>query len=192
MVLLHGGFWLREYSRDTMDSLAADLIAHGFASWNIEYRRSGTGGSWPGSGHDMKSALDFIPQIDGVRDTPIAVIGHSAGGYLALWLSTRADLALTVGLAPITDLEAAASQGPGQEAATDLLSRGAPSVMTGGRSDIFLLHGGDDQIVPVEHSTHLEAAVRVEIMENMGHFELLDPSRAHWPLVLESLTSAFS
>lgn len=192
VVLLHGGFWLREYSRDTMDSLAADLIAHGFASWNIEYRRSGAGGSWPGSGHDMKSALDFIPQIDGVRDTPIAVIGHSAGGYLALWLSTRADLALTVGLAPITDLEAAASQGPGQEAATDLLSRGAPSVMTGGRTDIFLLHGGDDQIVPVEHSTHLEAAVRVEIMENMGHFELLDPSRAHWPLVLESLTSAFS
>ena len=97
-----------------------------------------------------------------------------------------------MGLAPITDLEAAASQGPGQEAATDLLSRGAPSVMTGGRSDIFLLHGGDDQIVPIEHSTHLEAAVRVEIMENMGHFELLDPSRAHWPLVLESLTSAFS
>jgi acetyl esterase/lipase len=192
VVLLHGGFWLREYGRDTMDSLAAELVDHGFASWNIEYRRSGAGGSWPGSGHDVKSALDFISQIDEVRDTPVAVIGHSAGGYLALWLATRADLALTVGLAPITDLEAAATEGPGQEAATDLLSRGAPSVMTGERSDMFLLHGGDDQFVPAKHSTRLEGAARVEVIDDFGHFDLLDPSRSHWPLVLEALASTFS
>ena len=160
VVLLHGGFWLREYGRDTMDSLAADLVDHDFASWNIEYRRSGAGGAWPGSGHDVKSALDFIPQIDEVSDTPVAVIGHSAGGYLALWLSTRADLALAVGLAPITDLESAAAEGPGQEAATDILSRGAPTITIGQRSDIFLLHGGHDQLVPVKHSTRLEAAAR--------------------------------
>jgi pimeloyl-ACP methyl ester carboxylesterase len=97
-----------------------------------------------------------------------------------------------VGLAPITDLESAAAEGPGQEAATDILSRGAPTITIGQQSDIFLLHGGHDQLVSVKHSTRLEAAARVEVIDDSGHFELLDPARAHWPLVLEALTKAFS
>jgi hypothetical protein len=51
-VVIHGGFWRTAYSADLASDLAEDLGRHGFAVWNLEYRRVGDdpdqgNGGWP-------------------------------------------------------------------------------------------------------------------------------------------------
>src|SRR5690348_5827385 len=43
VVIIHGGFWRARYDLDYGRPLAADLAAHGFTAWNVEYRRVGNG-----------------------------------------------------------------------------------------------------------------------------------------------------
>ena len=40
-VVLHGGFWKAQYGRKLMHPLCHDLVARGWAAWNLEYRRLG-------------------------------------------------------------------------------------------------------------------------------------------------------
>jgi acetyl esterase/lipase len=47
VVIIHGGFWRARYAAVLGRPLAADLHAHGFTCWNVEYRRIGNGGGWP-------------------------------------------------------------------------------------------------------------------------------------------------
>src|ERR671916_699164 len=47
-VLVHGGFWLDAWELDTLDGLAVDLTARGWATWDVEYRRGGGGGGGGG------------------------------------------------------------------------------------------------------------------------------------------------
>ena len=60
-VFAHGGLWRHEYERDSTESLAVDLNRRGMTTLNLEYRRLGNGGGWPGSGHDVLTALDALP-----------------------------------------------------------------------------------------------------------------------------------
>jgi 3-dehydroquinate dehydratase-2 len=189
-VLVHGGFWRQEYERDSMESLAVDLATRGWASWNIEYRRLGSGGGWPGSGQDVKLALDHIGQIPEVGPVSPSIIGHSAGGYLALWAANRASVGLTVGLAAVTDLSAlAGAGGPGSDEAKRLLASGAPAALAA-PSDTLLVHGEDDNLVPVLHSTRLADTARVELFPGLDHFDLLDPAKEHWSTVFAALENA--
>lgn len=96
VVVIHGGFWRNRFDRLYMGHLAAALIAHGYATWNIEYRRLGDPGSgWPGTLLDAAAALDHLrtaaPRypIDLAR---VITAGHSAGGHLAFWLAARPRL----------------------------------------------------------------------------------------------------
>ena len=61
------------------------------------------GGGWPGSLEDVKSAARYVTQVTG--KAPL-LVGHSAGGHLALKAAEDPDLPMTgvVALAPITDL----------------------------------------------------------------------------------------
>ncbi len=76
-----------------MRALAADLVQRGFAVWNIEYRRLGAGGGWPATFADVAAAVDRLdglhPSLDLSR---VDVLGHSAGGHLALWAAGRTRL----------------------------------------------------------------------------------------------------
>jgi len=193
VVLVHGGFWLREWERDTMETLAVDLTAKGFATLNLEYRRFGAGGGWPGSAHDVLTAANFVGQVPALSDTTCAMIGHSAGGHLALWAAERSGgrpLALTVGLAAVTDLVSlAGSDGVGSQPASRLIEAGAPKQVGAVPGKTLLVHGADDDVVPVSHSTRLGSDARVELVKELGHFEMLDPRRAHWPLVVEALNA---
>lgn len=94
VVLLHGGFWTAAYDRWQLTGLAGDLVAHGIAVWNAEYRRLGEpGGGWPGTLLDAAAAIDTVdglhPALDSNR---VVVAGHSAGGHLAAWAAHRAAL----------------------------------------------------------------------------------------------------
>jgi acetyl esterase/lipase len=90
MVVIHGGSWRARYSRIVMRGLVADLVRRGWAAWNIEYRRLGNGGGWPATFEDVAAAIDHLPQLDAQLDlTRASVLGHSAGGHLALWAAGR-------------------------------------------------------------------------------------------------------
>jgi 3-dehydroquinate dehydratase type II len=187
VVLIHGGFWRQEWERDTMDTLAVHLSGKGFRTWNIEYRRLGSGGGWPGSAHDVLMALDFIPQLGISRGRPISVVGHSAGGHLAMWAVTRTQsiVGRLVALAPVVDLDRHAASGLfGAAEARRLLDAGAPRRVDPGEVPTTLVHGSSDDLVPFDHYRRFEGRETIELLvPETGHFELLDPARG-WSDVL--------
>ena len=93
MVLIHGGSWQARQGRIVMRGLAGDLLRRGWATWNIEYRRVGNGGGWPHTFADVAAAIDHLAAIDAPIDLAnVSVLGHSAGGHLALWAASRGKL----------------------------------------------------------------------------------------------------
>ncbi|MGI9557901.1 MAG: alpha/beta hydrolase, partial [Solirubrobacterales bacterium] len=124
-VLIHGGFWRERWERDTIEPLAIDLAARGYATWNLEYRRTAHfGGGWPGTFADIAAGIDHLSELAGEHPLDldrVVLVGHSAGGHLALWAVTRrgvdgtADVraAYVVSLAGIGDLAECARRGLG-------------------------------------------------------------------------------
>jgi acetyl esterase/lipase len=93
MVVIHGGSWHKRYGKVVMRGLVGDLVRRGWAVWNIEYRRLEGGGGWPATFEDVAAAIDYLPQLDAPVDLDHAsVLGHSAGGHLALWAAGRDHL----------------------------------------------------------------------------------------------------
>ncbi len=72
------------------------LKAGGIATWNIEYRRLGQpGGGWPGTYLDVGRAVDHLRTLAGQHALDlgrVVIVGHSAGGHLAMWAAARARL----------------------------------------------------------------------------------------------------
>ncbi|MEX2553936.1 MAG: alpha/beta hydrolase [Actinomycetota bacterium] len=179
VVLVHGGFWRSMYDRTLMAPLARDLIEHGFAAWNIEYRRVGErGGGWPGTFEDVAAAVDALSALpEGVADLDRVVgVGHSSGGHLALWIGARPGLpgsepggrpvvrlTAVVAQAAVCDLKAAAVPGIGRSSTLELM--GASPEENPNRYALaspierlplgvpqLLVHGRSDHLVPVEQS----------------------------------------
>ncbi len=93
IVLIHGGSWRSRYGRIVMRGLAADLVKRGWAVWNIEYRRVGGGGGWPATFTDVAAAIDHLAELSApLALDAVTIIGHSAGGHLALWAAGRDKL----------------------------------------------------------------------------------------------------
>jgi len=97
VVFIHGGCWTASVADlSIMDFAADDLRKRGVAVWNIEYRRLGQpGGGYPGTYQDVAAALDRLPaeaKAHGLGAGPYVVVGHSAGGHLALWSGARGKL----------------------------------------------------------------------------------------------------
>ncbi|HEY4606683.1 MAG TPA: type II 3-dehydroquinate dehydratase [Acidimicrobiia bacterium] len=191
VVLIHGGFWLQEWERDSMETLAVDLTLRGHVTMNVEYRRLGTGGGWPGSAHDVLTVLEHAALDTQFSTVPAAVMGHSAGGHLALWAAGRVrtrPVDLTIGLAPVTDLAVLADLGAaGGPQARQLLQAGAQHRIVEATGSTLLVHGLNDDLVPTAHSTRLEDTANVALVPGLGHFELLDPHREHWTTVIDAL-----
>ena len=93
VVLVHGGYWRAGYDRTLENAVAADLAGRGFLVWNLDYRSSAT--PWPATLTDVAAGYDHLlhgrhgHRVDPAR---VAVVGHSAGGHLALWLASRGRL----------------------------------------------------------------------------------------------------
>lgn len=83
VVLIHGGCWLNQFDLKHIRPLASDIANQGIAVLSIEYRRIGDpGGGWPGTFDDIRQALGFASEMPFEN---LFVVGHSAGGHLALW-----------------------------------------------------------------------------------------------------------
>ncbi len=76
--------------------MAAALASKGIATWNVEYRRSGSpGGGWPTTFLDVAAAADYVKVFASANHLDMSrvyVVGHSAGGQLAVWLAARPKL----------------------------------------------------------------------------------------------------
>jgi acetyl esterase/lipase len=178
-VLIHGGYWRARYELRLQDGLVPDLAARGWAVWNLEYRRLGrrSRGGWPATFDDVAAGIDFLGRLDAPIDLArVVVIGHSAGGHLALWAAARRGLpAGAPGAEPAVRPAAAVAQAGVvdlREAARLRLSRGAAVSLLGGppgklprRYDLaspierlpigvpqLVVHGDADESVPVEIS----------------------------------------
>ncbi|EFH89040.1 alpha/beta hydrolase family protein [Ktedonobacter racemifer] len=181
VVLIHGGFWRAPYDLTLMEGLAQDLVGHGIAVWNIEYRRVGDpGGAWPGTLQDVAVATDYLRPIAPTYaldlDRVISV-GHSAGGHLALWLAGRSHIAKTsqifrpsplqltgvISLAGASDLELVWKLNLGKGAAAELLGGGpaevgehyasaSPTALLPFQIPQVLVHGDADDRVPLSVS----------------------------------------
>lgn len=131
VVVIHGGCWQAALpGLELMNGVAEALRNRGYAVWNIEYRRLGhSGGGYPGTFEDVGRAVDFlrvISRTDHLDLGHVVVVGHSAGGHLALWAAGRRKLQpcspvhslrpLRIGgvltLAGINDLAAYRADGP--------------------------------------------------------------------------------
>lgn len=207
--LLHGGFWRVPYGSDQMSVVARDLVALGFAVWNIEYRRLGEpGAGWRAPLEDVAGAIDHLATLTAAGVAldlaRVAVVGHSAGGQLALCagarprsgrerLSPRKVRPVAVAaLAAVCDLEAAYRLGCGDGAVNQLLG-GTPEQMPDRYANAsprrllplgvaqLILHGSEDSALPVgmsreyaQSAMRFGDAVRYLELEGAGHMDYLD------------------
>jgi acetyl esterase/lipase len=205
LLLIHGGFWRQEWDRMHVRPLANALRQEGFAVAAMEYRRTGDSGGWPMTFDDTRTVVDSLPNLlestaPGHTTPGLTVIGHSAGGQLAMWAATRcAGVVAAVGLAPVADLYAAYNLNLDDGAVRALLGgspdehadryRAADAVSTlSGSTPIVVIHGDQDPYVPVEMSRDL-AKSGVEYLElaSIEHFGLIDPRSPAYPVVLETI-----
>ena len=93
VVLVHGGYWRPVWKLDIEEATALDLAAHGFAVWSVEYRAYDF--PWPTTQLDVAAAIDWglaHASQHGVDASRRAICGHSAGGCLAAWATSRHGL----------------------------------------------------------------------------------------------------
>lgn len=180
VVLVHGGCWRSAYDVRHVSQLAAAFAREGIATWTLEYRRLGdAGGGWPGTFEDVARGVDRLRDVAAqhrLDTTRVVLVGHSAGGQLALWAAARRAAEGTVprgpalrprgvvGLAAITDLRGyGAAPGSCNGAVAPLL--GGTAAEVGPRYDLVspaalppldlpvrLVHGALDRTVPPEQS----------------------------------------
>ncbi|MCA1768236.1 MAG: alpha/beta hydrolase [Idiomarina sp.] len=199
VVFIHGGCWLEDYAINHTYPASSALSDAGFNVWSIEYRRLGEeGGDWPGSLNDVKAAIEQIQNK--LNNEPVAVMGHSAGGHLALLATSDAahparNIDVVIGLAAITDMVSyTQAEGSCNRAAVNLMKtayteeqdyeHASPKVHDL-HSNTWLIQGTADQIVPVSQTQELN--VSIETIEGAGHFDLIHPHSTAWSAIIQRL-----
>ena len=124
VVVVHGGFWRRDYDRGHASRQAQAFADAGFATAVVEYRRPGMpGGGWPGTADDVRDAVTAIRR-DTALALPLVLVGHSAGGQLVGWAAAQPwahGLRGAVSLAGVLDLTHGAAARVGGTAIPDFL-----------------------------------------------------------------------
>jgi acetyl esterase/lipase len=197
IVFIHGGYWRPEYDREHARSAAGGLAAAGFPTALIEYRR--IPGQPDATVTDVGQAIRRAAAgTGGHPERPVIVIGHSAGGHLALLAAADPDLPITgtLALAPLADLRSADELGLDDDAARAFIGAPAlerpdldPCAGPTPTAPVVLVHGLDDSVVPAEMSrTYARRNARSVVeVPAAGHFELIDPETGAWVRILTEL-----
>jgi len=208
IIFIHGGFWRAKYDLVHAGHLCAALTKAGVATLNVEYRRVGNpGGGWPASLQDIEAALDLTgarAEQHRLDINQAIVVGHSAGGQLALALAARRiSLRGVIALAPISDLRRACDLHLSNDAVVEFLG-GTPVELPATYAEAspielpisipqVIIHGSHDDTVPIEMSrSYVETKTKrgedARMLElDCGHFELINPASNAWPYVLQAV-----
>jgi pimeloyl-ACP methyl ester carboxylesterase len=219
VVVIHGGFWWARWDRTHTNPLAADLAARGYPVAQLEYRRTGQpGGGWPGTLTDVSDGVAALPALftSTLPGVPVAsgppiLLGHSAGGQLALYCAASAPSQVrgVVALAPVADLAegyrldldggaVAALLGGGPDQVPERYAVADPARRVPLRTRTVVLHGALDRQVPPAIAGRYAAAagpdgaagdVTLVELPDCDHFALIDPQSPAWPHVLAALRS---
>ncbi|MBC2639189.1 MULTISPECIES: S9 family peptidase [unclassified Rhodococcus (in: high G+C Gram-positive bacteria)] len=209
-VLVHGGYWRPRWEFDLMDGLAVDLTARGYATWNVEYRRPAEN-RWAAMTSDVAAALQAAGSLPGADPGRVVILGHSAGGQLALRaaadsVADRAAVrpALAVSLAGVLNLRLADDRRLGEGAVANAVgSHWADDPATYERSSPLarlplgvpqlVVCGVDDEPDLLEMSRQYHAAAAatpddVAAIEGPSdHFAVIDPDSDLWRTVAEAI-----
>lgn len=169
---IHGGGWLMG-SKDTCP--IARLALRGYTVISLEYRLSREG-HWPHQENDLRYAVDWIREhAQDLRIDPDRMVawGASAGGHLALRLGQgdNPPVAAVVAWFPATDLVRLYDESEDwrMRLAIRRLVGGSPRVdqraferardasvaLYDIQVPVLILHGSEDQFIPIEHSRQL-------------------------------------
>ena len=198
VMILHGGFWRPEYDRAHTGPMADAVADAGWTVATVEFRRV------PGKPDvtlaDVAAALADRPAKIEHHDGRVVLIGHSAGGHLALWVAVarpQPSLAGVLALAPVADLQRADALHLG-DGATRLFLGVDPAT----RADIdpcrlaspgvpvAIVHGEDDETVPIEVGrSYADAhrATKLVAVKGAGHYGPIDPLTPTFAIVLDEL-----
>lgn len=212
--MIHGGYWQAIYNLTHAGHLCVDLASHGIATWNVEYRRIGDpGGGWPAALEDVTQALEHVSvlsesyPLDVAR---VAVMGHSAGGQLALLAGIRTSLTLraAVSLSGVVDLHETDRQGDDNGLIARMLG-GRPEQVPDAWRDAsprahlplgirYVLACGTEDVHWGPNKATAEAAraagdeVELLPLPGAGHFELVDPLAPEWAVIRDKLRKLLS
>ncbi|WP_181766949.1 alpha/beta hydrolase family protein [Streptomyces albidus (ex Kaewkla and Franco 2022)] len=193
VTVLHGGFWREAYDRTHLSPFAAALAERGMAVELVEYRRVGGGGGWPVTALDVGSALELL-------GPPDVLVGHSAGGQLALWAASARPHAAdrVIAVSPVADLERAhrlrlsadAVSGflGGEAWLPDLLPEADPMRLLP-RVPVEILHGTADDVVPPELSRRYanDWGARLHLLPGVGHYAPFTPHTPAFDVLADAL-----
>jgi acetyl esterase/lipase len=219
VINIHGGFWRAKYDLAHAGHLCAALTAKGIATANLEYRRVGNdGGAWPNTFADIRAAYQFLRQNAHTHNfdvQKIVIMGHSAGGQLALCLAAHEPtVTRAVSLAGVVDLQRAYRLHLSNDAVVEFL-RGTPAEIPDHYREAdpvqlpipqarqWLIHGAADDIVPSgfsrdyvaakqKHSAREKEDVHLLEIAGAGHFDLIDPRSAAWKQVEQTVLQLLS
>jgi acetyl esterase/lipase len=214
LVLLHGGYWRARYTLELMEPLARHLSQQGWAVLNLEYRRIGQAlDPWFAMASDIESALTLGLSAMSTASTGEGqgrrrriLIGHSAGGQLALWAAAQpwaanAGIGGVVALAPVSDLPATDEQRLSNHATAELfgldpdrrrarLAAASPRQLLPLGVPQYVIHGDLDDSVPQSMSSDYAAAgraagdrVELDTPTGVDHFQIIDPDSDIWPII---------
>ena len=206
LVLIHGGCWLNQFDIIYSHGLSSSLADAGFAVWSLEYRRTGDeGGAWPGTFEDIIAGINSLNDIDAIESENLAILGHSAGGHLALLAGAQSELLdmepdLIVGLAAISDVVSYAAGSNTCQTATPLFMGGDVSDRAqeyfdanpsnhGLHENTVLLQGDVDEIVPLSQATL--SGARTIITSGANHFDWAHPGTLAYRRLVELLDEHF-
>ncbi|HEV2702178.1 MAG TPA: alpha/beta hydrolase [Steroidobacteraceae bacterium] len=198
VIIIHGGFWRPDIDRAHARPMADAVAAAGWTVALPEYSRVL---------HDPEPALadlrTLLTQTVGqiaAHNGRVVLVGHSAGGHLALWAAAARlcpTLVGTVALAPVADLALAHRLGLGNGAVLRFLGTEPtarpdldPTRLPAPPGVTTLIHGVDDDTVPLQISESYGSAhptAQLLALADTGHYELIDPQAAAWSSVMAAL-----
>lgn len=203
VAMVHGGFWRSMYGREGLADHCKDLASRGFVGANIGYRRVGEqGGGWPGTCDDVTNALVELRDVHG----PIrAVVGHSAGGQLALYASRKLSPMpkVVVPVSGACDLQLAYDMNLGNGAVSDFVGGDVASIALADpaqrlplATQAVVITTEVDGVVPPEVSASYVAKAKaagddVTLVTVPGdHFSILDVTSEVWAAVIHAIERA--
>jgi acetyl esterase/lipase len=185
VLAIHGGGW-RGGSKREFGWHVALLAQHGFVVVALDYQLSRPGApSWPANLEDLRAALRWVrlhAREHGVDPTRIAALGASAGGHLAALLGTwpefsgarasadrikavvdfygPADLLALEKDRPLSAIPVELMIGAGPEEEPERFRDASPLThVSPDDPPMLLIHGLDDEHVPVSQSQALDDAL---------------------------------